>query len=50
MATRGDFTDYQGKTTVERRANWRFHAIEGGALPYFENLAAFTAQLDPFWA
>lgn len=50
MATRGDFTDYQGKSTVEARANWRFHAIEGGALPYFEDLAAFTTQLDPFWA
>jgi hypothetical protein len=23
--------------------------ITGGALPYFEDLAAFAAQLDPFW-
>jgi len=49
MATRGDFTDYQGRTTVAHRSNWQFHAIEGGALPYFENLQAFTRQLDPFW-
>ena len=50
MATRGDFTDYQGRTTVDARSNWQFHAIEGGALPYFEDLPAFTRQLDSFWA
>ena len=49
MATRGDFTDYQGRTTVAKRSNWQFHAIEGGALPYFEDLPAFTRRLDPFW-
>jgi pimeloyl-ACP methyl ester carboxylesterase len=49
MATRGDFTDYQGRTTVAHRSNWQFHAIEGGALPYFEDLPAFTRRLDPFW-
>ena len=50
MATRGDFTDYQGRTTVAFRSNWQFHAIDGGALPYFEDLPAFTRRLDPFWA
>ena len=50
MATRGDFTDYQGRHTVAGRANWQFQAIDGGALPFFEDLAGFTAQLDPFWA
>lgn len=50
MATRGDFTNYTGRSTVEGRAHWQFHTIEGGALPYFENLAAFVAQLDPFLA
>ena len=50
MATRGDFTDYQGRSTVADRGNWQFHAVEGGALPYFEDLDAFTRQLDPFWA
>lgn len=48
MATRGDFTDYQGRTTVQAKPNWQFHAVEGGALPYFEDLKAFTAVLDPF--
>ena len=50
MATRGDFTDYQGRHTVAGRANWQFHAVEGGALPYFEDLPGFTRRLDPFWA
>ena len=49
MATRGDFTDYQGRSTLANHANWRFHTVEGGALPYFEDLGAFTAKLDPFW-
>ena len=49
MATRGDFTDYQGRHTVAGRANWQFQAIEGGALPYFEDLPGFANRLDPFW-
>ena len=49
MATRGDFTDYQGRSTVADRPNWQFHTVAGGALPYFEDLDAFTAQLDLFW-
>jgi len=49
MATRGDFTDYRGRHTVENRKNWQFHAVEGGALPFFEDLPAFTKKLDPFW-
>jgi pimeloyl-ACP methyl ester carboxylesterase len=49
MATRGDFTDYQGRSTLADHANWQFHAVAGGALPYFEDLSAFTAKLDPFW-
>jgi pimeloyl-ACP methyl ester carboxylesterase len=48
MATRGDFTDYRGRSTVEGRPNWQFHRVDGGALPYFERLDAFTALLDPF--
>jgi pimeloyl-ACP methyl ester carboxylesterase len=48
MATRGDFTDYRGRSTVSGRPNWQFHAVEGGALPYFEDLKAFTTLLDPF--
>jgi pimeloyl-ACP methyl ester carboxylesterase len=49
MATRGDFTDYRGRSTVEGRANWQFELTEGGALPYFEDLAGFTVKLDAFW-
>lgn len=49
MATRGDFTDYQGRSTLADHGNWQFHTVEGGALPYFEDLDAFTAKLDPFW-
>jgi hypothetical protein len=49
MATRGDFTDYQGRTTLADHANWQFHLVEGGALPYFEDLSTFMARLDPFW-
>lgn len=48
MATRGDFTDYQGQKTVSDRPNWHFHTVDGGALPYFEDLKAFTAVLSPF--
>ena len=50
MATRGDFTDYQGRTTLASRSNWQFHTIDGGALPYFEDPASFSRRLDPFWA
>jgi pimeloyl-ACP methyl ester carboxylesterase len=49
MATRGDFTDYRGRHTVEDKTNWQFHAVQGGALPFFENLSSFTKKLDPFW-
>ena len=49
MATRGDFTDYRGKSTVEQRANWQFESTSGGALPYFEDLAGFTIKLDAFF-
>ena len=49
MATRGDFTDYRGRSTVEQRANWQFELTEGGALPYFEDLSGFTDKLETFW-
>jgi len=47
-ATRGDFTNYSGKGIVEGRPNWRFVKIDAGALPYFEELEAFTAAYDQF--
>lgn len=40
MATRGDFTDYRGRSTVEGRSNWQFHLVDGGAFPYFESRIA----------
>lgn len=48
MATRGDFTDYRGRSTVEGRPNWQFHLIDGGALPYFEKSHRVLILLDPF--
>ncbi len=47
--TRGDFTDYRGKHTVENRSNWRIQVYrDTGALMYFEQPAAFCADLDRF--
>jgi pimeloyl-ACP methyl ester carboxylesterase len=48
--TRGDFTDYRGKTTVAGRPNWRFSVFEAGAMPYFEQPQAFQAAFDEFLA
>jgi hypothetical protein len=48
MATRGDFTNYKGRSVVNGKPNWQFEWAEGGALPYFEDLAAFTGRLDQF--
>ncbi|MEE8614139.1 MAG: alpha/beta hydrolase, partial [Roseateles sp.] len=45
---RGDFTDYRGKALVERRPNWRFTVFPTGAMPYFEQPAAFIAAYDAF--
>ena len=50
MATRGDFTDYRGRTVLQGRPNWQFHAVPGGALPYFEPASGFVPLLDHFWA
>jgi pimeloyl-ACP methyl ester carboxylesterase len=48
--TRGDFTDYRGKGTVQGRPNWRFSVFETGAMPYFEQPQAFQAAFDAFLA
>ena len=45
---RGDFTDYRGKTIVEKRPNWSFTVFPTGALPYFEVPADFQAAFDAF--
>lgn len=49
MATRGDFTRYTQRKLVEGRPNWSFQAVEGGAMPFFEDLPGFVERLDPFW-
>lgn len=49
MATRGDFTDYRGRKSVQGRPNWQFHAVPGGALPYFESGNRVMPMLDDFW-
>ena len=47
--TRGDFTDYRGKHSVENLPHWRFSVFpDTGALMYFEQPHAFCAQLDSF--
>ncbi|MDH4053493.1 MAG: alpha/beta hydrolase [Rubrivivax sp.] len=45
---RGDFTDYRGKALFEGR--WRTTVLPTGALPYFEQPAAFVAAYDAFLA
>ncbi len=47
---RGDFVDYRGKQIVEGRPNWRFDVFDGGALPYFEQVAPFNAAYAAFLA
>ena len=46
--TRGDFTDYRGKRSLEGRANWSFDVFPTGALPYFEVPEPFFTRLDAF--
>jgi pimeloyl-ACP methyl ester carboxylesterase len=48
--TRGDFTDYRGKTALlQQRPNWHCTVFpETGALMYFERPDAFHAALDAF--
>lgn len=43
---RGDFTDYRGLVRVSGRRNWRVTVFETGALPYFEQPAAFCAAFE----
>ncbi len=48
--TRGDFTDYQGRSWLEGRGNWRFSVYPTGALPHFELPERFIADYDDFLA
>jgi pimeloyl-ACP methyl ester carboxylesterase len=47
---RGDFTDYRGLERFKNTPNWRVTAYQTGAMPYFEEPAAFTAELTGFLA
>ena len=49
MATCGDFTDYQDRSTLADHANRPFHRVVCGALPYFEDLHDFVSPLESFW-
>jgi hypothetical protein len=44
--TRGDFTDYRGRDSVEGCPNWRFQVFDGGAIPWFEDAAGFIRAYD----
>ncbi len=48
--TRGDFTDYRGKTLVQARPNWRITVFDSGAMPYFEDLDGFCQEWDAWLA
>ena len=45
---RGDFVDYSSKDSVQGRANWTIDVFPTGAMPHFENEAAFIARYDAF--
>ena len=47
---RGDFTDYRLAARLLTRSNWRGTVYQTGALPYFEEPAAFMADYDGFLA
>ncbi len=47
---RGDFTDFRQTRLVQGRPNWHFTVLQTGALPYFEQPAAFFAAFDLFLA
>jgi pimeloyl-ACP methyl ester carboxylesterase len=46
--TRGDFTDYQGKATVQGLSDWKATVFNTGAMPYFERPDDFFAEFNSF--
>ncbi|WP_300556327.1 alpha/beta hydrolase [Limnohabitans sp. Rim8] len=46
--TRGDFTDYRALDLVRERPNWQVTVMQAGAMPYFEDIAAFMATYRAF--
>jgi pimeloyl-ACP methyl ester carboxylesterase len=47
---RGDFVDYRDANRLAKKAGWAIEVMPTGALPYFEDLASFTAAYDAFLA
>jgi pimeloyl-ACP methyl ester carboxylesterase len=47
--SRGDFTDYRGLKVINTGHRWQVHALETGALPYFEQPDVFMARLEEFF-
>jgi pimeloyl-ACP methyl ester carboxylesterase len=47
---RGDFTDYRRARGFAGRSNWKIEQFDTGALPHFEQAAAFLAGYDAFLA
>lgn len=46
--TRGDFTDYEGKSEVRGLDHWPVTVFDAGALPYFEEPREFYAEFTRF--
>lgn len=46
--TRGDFRDFSEAGWAQARANWRFTPMATGAMPHFEQPAAFMTALQAF--
>jgi pimeloyl-ACP methyl ester carboxylesterase len=45
---RGDFEDFRGRRLIQDHGNWRTTVFPTGALPYFEQPAAFFRAFDAF--
>ena len=48
--TRGDFQDFSGAGWIRSRGNWTEQSFDAGALPHFEQTAAFLEAYDQFLA
>jgi pimeloyl-ACP methyl ester carboxylesterase len=47
-ASRGSFKDFTGADWAKRRTNWTVQPFNTGALPHFEQAAAFNEQYERF--
>ncbi len=46
--TRGDFTDFSGKSALQAASDWKVSVFDTGALPYFEEPRDFFAAFNRF--